>query len=299
MLGRKGTFALRNTLSSIYYALGGLCNSSKKESGITAMVCTYNEEDWIDISLLSIRDLVDEYIVVDSSTDSTPQRVMMLKENYNLPIRFIRVKAGDLVYARNLVLKEAKYRWILHWDADFVATSKLIYRIRDLLKEVNDNRCYLVYWKMLKMCASPLYLCPDKYHIEHWMFTWSSKLHYKWLDHFDSLIAPIYLYRVIFIDEPLGIHLTDVRSPKRLAMKRIWWKYRKEADEYMRRGGTLEEFARMKAISDYGIDDLYELGRKMILETLKQLEKCNEDICKEIPITVLKRAEELGIPISL
>jgi len=61
----------------------------------------------VDLSLLSVKDLVREIMVVDSSTDSTPVIINGLKYTYGLPIKLFRMRAGDPVTARNLVLKEA------------------------------------------------------------------------------------------------------------------------------------------------------------------------------------------------
>jgi cellulose synthase/poly-beta-1,6-N-acetylglucosamine synthase-like glycosyltransferase len=112
ILGRKGTFMLRNALSGVYTYFLRSPDHVRKERGVTAMVCTYNEEDWVDLSLLSIKDLVREIVVVDSSTDSTPEIIDELKCKYDLPVKLFRMEAGDLVTARNLVLKEATCKWI-------------------------------------------------------------------------------------------------------------------------------------------------------------------------------------------
>jgi len=259
------------------------------------MVCTYNEEDWVDLSLLSIRDLVNEYVVVDSSTDKTLDKVNEVRRRYGLPIKVVRIKAGDLVSARNIALKEAKYRWILHWDADFIATPKLVSKVKELLKTLNDNKCYLVYWKMIRLCGDPYHVCRNPYHVEHWLFTWSKELRYEWVDKYDSLIAPIYKYKVVFINEPLGFHLAYVRSPRRLIMKWIWWRFRSEADEFMRGGGTLEDFTKRKIKELFGMDDLTEAGKILISRMIRELPKYDESLCGELPREVVRRAIELGI----
>lgn len=89
ILGRKGTFLLRSIVSSISYGLGiyEYADSTGRDEGISAMVCPYNEEDWVEPSLLSIKDLVDEYIVVDSSTDRTPLIINEIKREYGLNIK--------------------------------------------------------------------------------------------------------------------------------------------------------------------------------------------------------------------
>jgi len=53
-----------------------------------------------------------------------------LKYTYGLPIKLFRMRAGDFVTARNLVLKEATSKWILHWDADFIARLELIKSVK-------------------------------------------------------------------------------------------------------------------------------------------------------------------------
>jgi len=295
ILGRKGTFLLRNTLSELYLLTHRGDDLVRKDEGITAMVCTYNEEDWVRPSLLSIKDLVSEYVVVDSSTDSTPQIITQLKHEFGLPIRLFRMRGGDLVSARNLVLKEARYKWILHWDADFIAKPELLELVSKLANELDHRRRYLVYWQMVKLCGDIYHVCRDVYHIEHWFFTWSSKLKYKWVGEYDSLIAPIYMYKVIFIQKPLGIHLSYVRRPERLFVKWIWWRHRKEADEYARNKGTLEDFARIKARELYGTDDLSDAGRKLINEMVSKLPPYNESVFGEYPNLLLARAKELGL----
>ena len=78
------------------------------------MVCTYNESDWIELSLLSIKDLVDEYIVVDNSTDETPEIIKQVTREHGLNVKIYRIPWGDLVKARSIALKESSYKWILH-----------------------------------------------------------------------------------------------------------------------------------------------------------------------------------------
>jgi len=266
----------------------------KKEDGVTAMVCTYNEEDWVDLSLLSIKDLVREIIVVDSSTDSTPVIINELRYTYGLPIKLFRMRAGDLVMARNLVLKEATSKWILHWDADFIARPELIEGVKKLINELDERRHYLVYWQMIRVCGDLQHVCKDPYHIEHWLFTWSPKLRYQWVDKYDSLIAPIYMYKAVYIPKPLGIHLAFVRRPDRLFIKYIWRRFRREADYYARKG-LLDEFVRAKARELYGEDNLQDAGKKLVEEITSTLPRYDEVRFGKLPGVVIMRAKELGV----
>ena len=75
VLGRKLTFFLRNSISDSAFRSKMIpkATSINRKNGISAMMCTMNEEDWIEPSMLSIKDLVVEYIAIDSSSDQTPK----------------------------------------------------------------------------------------------------------------------------------------------------------------------------------------------------------------------------------
>jgi hypothetical protein len=77
---------LRNALSGVYTYFLRSPDHVGKERGVTAMVCTYNEEGWVDLSL-SIKDLVREIIVV------TPPPTERRKSLTNLNANTITYKA--------------------------------------------------------------------------------------------------------------------------------------------------------------------------------------------------------------
>jgi len=56
---------------------------------------SYNEEDWIRYSLLSIKDLVYEYIVMDSSNDRTPE---IIRELIDIVRASLALRAGQSLY---------------------------------------------------------------------------------------------------------------------------------------------------------------------------------------------------------
>jgi glycosyltransferase involved in cell wall biosynthesis len=270
-LGRRGTFFLRNMLSEFSFKLGVYKGPREegKEPGISAMVCTYNEEDWIVPSMLSIENLVDEYIVVDSSTDKTLDLIQGLKEERGLNVRIFRIPPGSLSEARNLALKEAKFKWVLHWDADFVMFDWASNFVKDFTSSLDPRRHHLVYWPWICLCGDLRHLCGrDPYHVEHWLFTYSSSLVYKDLfirgTPMDHLIAPLKLFKAIYIDRVLGLHLKARRNLRRLALKQLWWKFRKEFQEGAFRGLSYEEIAKRKALELNGTDDLEEVGRRIL-----------------------------------
>ena len=80
---------------------------------ISACIITLNEEENLPRCLESIRDIVDEVIVVDSgSTD----RTNYIATDFNA--RFIRNEWDGYVAQKNFALSKAKFDWVLSLDAD-------------------------------------------------------------------------------------------------------------------------------------------------------------------------------------
>ncbi len=268
MLGRRGTFALRNIVSEIYFRMGVYEDPRKLPNGITAMVITYNEEDWIEPSILSVKDLVDEYVVMDSSTDKTPEIIERIKKEYGLNIKLFRIPPGDIVGTRNKALRESSYRWVLVWDGDFILFEDKTRVIRDLIEKLDPRKHYLVYWPLIQLCGDLKHVCRDPLHIEHWLYTKSSETRYGRLGSVDTLIAPLRLYKAILLKEPMGLHI-HVRNPKRTAIRHLWYMYRELFDKSRE---DPEELARKIALEKYGVDDLVVLGRKIQQESIKDLQ---------------------------
>ncbi|MEM0283980.1 MAG: glycosyltransferase [Sulfolobales archaeon] len=288
LLGRRGVFTLRNMISSIAFYTGLRDDPRKKPQGISAMVAVYNEEDWIEPSLLSIKDLVDEYIVMDSSNDNTPNIIMRLKNELGLNIRYHRVPQGSMTEIRNAIISKASYRWILVWDGDFVMREDSTSFIKNLIENLDPRRHYLIYWPWLLLCGDIYHLCSENpYHIEHWLYTYSEKLRYKdvYVNGFltDTLVAPLRLYKAIYIDKILGVHLALVKNPVRIAIRDLWQKYRSEFYEVARKGVSFEEYASVKAREIYGTGDLKEVGCRIIRDMIERLPRYDESKYGELP----------------
>jgi glycosyltransferase involved in cell wall biosynthesis len=282
ILGRRRTFLLRNILSEVFFSIKIYEDPRQRPLGISAMTATYNEEEWIEPSLLSIKDLVDEYIVIDSSTDRTPEIIEKVRDEHGLNIRLYKYPPGDLSIIRNEILRLSSYRWILHWDGDFILYEGSDKYIRSLVETLDPRRHYLIYWPWIRICGDLYHTCGE--HVEHWLFTYSKQIHYKNLlvdgRPFDSLIAPLRLYKAIYIDKVLGLHI-QVKNPVRYAVKHLWYLYRSEYNEISKRTKiSQEEFAKTKALELYGTDDLEMIGRKLIEDFVKSLPRFNGDYPK-------------------
>ncbi len=294
-LGRRWVFLLRDVFSGLAYRTGlyEYADSTGREEGISALMITYNEEDWVEPAILSAKDLVDEYVVVDSSSDKTPVIIGELAEAHGLRVKLFRMPPGDIAAAKMVALKNSSYKWLMQMDADIVFYERVVKVVRELIKGLDSRRHYLIYWKYLLLCGDIYHVCSSNpYHVEHWLFTYSSKLTYKYLDYggtyFETLIAPLKLYKPILIDEVLGVHLTGVRRPEKLALKHIRLKHRRELLEEIGKGLSIDEALAKVAKQAHGVDDLRELGEKLLREAVEKLPKYDEEKYGPLPKALIE-----------
>lgn len=285
-LGRAATFKLRNLVSvvALKFKVIPPATSIDREQGISAMVCTYNEEDWIEPSLLSVKELVDEYIVIDSSSDQTPQIVSRIKDEHGLNIKMRRVKVG-LGLARSFALKLSSYRWILQWDGDFIAKDGASKYLRNLVDELDPKYYYLVYWPHLLLDGDLFHQNPkDKYHIEHWLFTYSPVLKYVKAYHPDHLVATVTHYKAILINKILSLHLRTVKPPKKLLYYQLKYKRRMESLEEKI---SLEDYVKQTIEERYGTSDIEKASKIFFQSFLNSLTPVNRKDLRNYP-SILK-----------
>ena len=288
ILGRRGSFLLRNFVSSTAYWLGISPKPSEygKEEGISALVISYNDNDWLEPSLLSVNDLVEEYIVIDSSTDDTPKLLKEIKKTYGLNMKIIYTPPGNVVRARNLGLKNISYKWVLIWDPDFIAMDHMPRYLKDLFNSLSPERHYLIYWPHICLDGDLFHYKPGRlYHIEHWLFTWSPLAKYFAKGRgIGSLLAPLKLYKPIFIRESLSFHLRTVRDPVKLLYKKYWkiLRARNMTNKY-----KLEDFVKERIKKDYGTIDVKEAAIKHLKELLENTVQYDKNKYYDYP-TILK-----------
>jgi len=104
---------------------------------ISAVIITYNEEDFIGKCLESLKGIVDEIVVVDSfSTDRTEE----ICKQYNA--RFFKHPFEGFRDQKNYALKFASYNHVLSIDADEALSEEL----RKSIQEVKENWKYAGYF---------------------------------------------------------------------------------------------------------------------------------------------------------
>lgn len=97
---------------------------------LSVVIITYNEERNIERLLLSVRELADDIVVLDSfSTDRTAD----ICSHY--AVNFVQRKWEGYAASKNYANAQAKYDWILSMDADEALSDELKNSILELKKK--------------------------------------------------------------------------------------------------------------------------------------------------------------------
>lgn len=104
---------------------------------ISGVIITYNEEDFIGRCLESMKDVVDEIIIVDSySTDKTED----ISKKYNAV--FIKREFEGFGNQKNFAVQQASHNYVLCLDADEALSDEL----RKSILKVKNNWQKDTYW---------------------------------------------------------------------------------------------------------------------------------------------------------
>lgn len=101
---------------------------------LSTVIITYNEEKNIERCLLSVLDISDEVIVLDSfSTDATKDICNKYK------VKFFQHAFDGHIEQKNRVVEMAKYNYVLSVDADEVLSGELIKSIQKVKENFNSD----------------------------------------------------------------------------------------------------------------------------------------------------------------
>jgi len=241
-----------------------------RPEGVSVLMRVKNEEWWIRPSILSLQGLADEWIIVDGSTDRTPEIIDSLRSDMGLNIIHIRDQGEDIVEISNKALAQARYRWILRWDGDFVAREEMTKFIGRLTQSLDPRMYYVIYWPHICLDGDVFHQDPrSPLHWEHWLVTWTPGIRFVKVSHgCEYLYVPTHLSKRIHIDRPLSFHLRTVKPAERILLRKYWG----EMFERELLGRVpLETYAKERMLSDYGTDSLEEAGRRLLEELVRGL----------------------------
>jgi glycosyltransferase involved in cell wall biosynthesis len=264
-------------------ALGLAPHPGGRPRGISALVRVKNEEEWIEPCLLSVGDAVDELIVVDNgSTDGTSEILARVARTLGPKVTLFSRPGLDHVDLSNFALSQAKYRWVLKWDGDFVARTTgphAIARLRERILGLPESRYFHVRLTCVELMGDLWHQCPG-WELRHEPFTSvrSPALRFvrvsRVLDgpppgwprilrdprapfpiHFEDVRVPLY-YEVAQWPEPYFFHL-QIKKPLRMYLRDCWADWA-ENPALQGRFASLEDYALHRAQRAWSVGTLQE-----------------------------------------
>jgi len=120
---------------------------------ISLVTITKNSEETLGKTLESVKDLVDEIVLLDTgSSDST----LEIAKSYNANI-FFEEWENDFSKAKNSAIDKAKGKWILLLDSDEYLKEDDLQKIKTAIKN-DDVGIFLLTQKSYKQFSSPTYI---------------------------------------------------------------------------------------------------------------------------------------------
>ncbi len=112
---------------------------------LSALYCTYNEEEFIKGSIELVLPFVEEVIVVDNgSTDNTLQKVKQIQSDKIKVYDFPRREPVDMGEVRNFSLSKATGDWYIQIDADEYYPPESMASIRYAIENAKDELSFRV-----------------------------------------------------------------------------------------------------------------------------------------------------------
>ena len=264
-------FIAGNVLSYI-----GIFPKPQGKEGISVVIRTRNEEEWIEYSLKSLKNFADEIVVVDASTDRTPEIIEEISSRLNLNVKLIRyrpkypdtcmLRQEDYVIQSNLALKSASYRWIVRWDGDFVAHTSgpsSIHILREFLLELPKNINHVVYVPVVNLDGDVFHQAKGgELNIEVRALTNTEDITYFDARSFEKLHVPYYYKPILIRNQYPIFHMRTVKNKFKVLFRAFWTLWR-DLNDY-KRFPRLEDYVMYEAKRRWGIENLEEAANYYI-----------------------------------
>lgn len=227
--------------------LGIVEKPAGKKDGISVFIRLKDEEAWIRYSILSIKDFADEIIIGDNGSQDKSVEIVEGLINEGLNIKLYKCSHMRINELTDFLLKKASYRWVMKWDADFVARTTGEYSIVNLRKRLMDmdrGRYYLIRVSHVCLAGDLFHQNPDELtHTEEYIYTNSDRLTFIHPGTCESLKSPKY-YAVIKLDGYYSFHV-DVKSSDKMLDREYWFDWM-ELKDY-------ETFTTLNSYVDYRV----------------------------------------------
>lgn len=292
--------------------VGLVAKPETRPNGISAIVRVRGDEEWIGPSLLSIREFADEILVFDNEASPETQKTLKrLRHPLGDLLRLERCPQLDLFQLSNLGLAKARFRWVIRWDADFVAHTTGTRDIRTLrrhLLELDPRRYYLVYVPAVEVAGDLFHQFPDlRVRFDGQAAVWSHEIRYVGIQRtvaysqlaspdrifrtaghvrrtLEALETPRY-YRVLRWHEPAYFHV-NVKSGRHMLLRHYWLEWLVDGSS-QGSAKPREDYVALRVEQEWGISNLAEAERLYLAAYCERLVPFDADRCGPYPELLL------------
>ncbi len=213
-----------------------LFSNPKRKPGISVMIRVKNEEECISTSLLSLNDFADEVVIIDNgSTDNTLEEIEKVKSKLSFPVLLHHNSDRDYCNISNEALNLTSHRWIVRWDADFIAFTSgknNIKILRNYLLSLDQKKYYYIYPLILSLAGDLFHVKTGReLHSEGYIHNYHPSLKYIRKGKFEALHVPIF-YKIKRLKDIFFIHIGSAKPLKKLLYRFFWLFWLKEIDKY-------------------------------------------------------------------
>ncbi len=131
--------------------LSGLVPPPPKPEGISAMLRVWNEKDWLEDSIISIKDHVDEIVAVDTGSTDGSLEILERLEGKVKGLKVFRMERGSIWESSKFASDRTSFRWLLKWDADFVASADGMDGFAAHLRSLDPRLYYYINPKLIEL----------------------------------------------------------------------------------------------------------------------------------------------------
>jgi len=297
--GDKVILTVRNVLS-VLPKLGLVKKPRFHKEGISFIVPVKDEEQWIKPCILSIVNVADEIIVVDSSIeDNTTEIVESLAKSYDKikHIRFYWQGANAFALSCHIGLVSANYKWVFKWDSDFVAKSTdALTEWKARLDRLDKDKYFVIDIPRINLEGDLQHHpknCPFGIY-EARLFTWSPELKWALKDNYweqvsgDSIWGHRFppWYKILRWHDPYIFHC-NIKSPKRMLMRMFWMDYMLTKEN---RFPSLEAYTAYRVQKDWNmnLEEAQKKASAMLMQNFIPYDKARFGDLPEILRTMLE-----------
>lgn len=309
---RRSVLELMRCAASLAPLVGFVRRPPARAEGITACVRVKGDEQWIEPSLLSIREFADEILIIDNgASPETREALDRLGIALGTLLRIERYPHLDIFQVSNLGLERARFRWVVRWDSDFVAHTDGAGDIRNLrryLLSLNPARYYLVYLRAAEVAGDLFHQFPDlRIREDGQAHTASSSARYAPVRRtlnvsalpspdrvlrqelilrstLESLRVPKF-YRILRPKAVTYLHV-NVKSARHTLMRHFWLEWLDQGDFHT--FSTLESYVLAQVRTKWSLSDLDEAAEYFMAHYCKELVPFDVQRCGPYP-EILRR----------